>query len=146
MIGFAIGYQGRSAENLCDELRRHRVELLIDVRERAWSNRPEFRKTALARKLNDAGIGYAHVKDAGNPFRHRGGTVVSREECLRAYQSYLASSPDVLPALRQLMKARAALFCYESHTINCHRIVLIRELVRAYPAIRVISIEHKIVQ
>ncbi|HEX7153486.1 MAG TPA: DUF488 domain-containing protein [Thermoanaerobaculia bacterium] len=138
---FAIGYQGRSVQGLCEELAQRDVEVLIDVRERAWSNRPEFRKTALAQKLAAAGIEYQHIRDAGNPFRPRGGTTIDREECLSNYQSYLTNNPKVLTTLLHMLTKRSALFCYESHTANCHRGVLIAELARTYPALSCVEIE-----
>jgi uncharacterized protein (DUF488 family) len=140
-IFFAIGYQGRSMHGLSEELVRHGVEVLIDVRERAWSNRPEFRKTALSQKLAAAGIEYRHVRIAGNPFRPRGGGTIDREQCLSKYQSYLASNPEVLRTLLHILAKRSVLFCYESLAVHCHRGVLITELARAYPTLGCVEIE-----
>lgn len=139
---FAIGYQGRSVDDLCDELLDRGVELLIDVRERAWSNRPEFRKTALAEKLASRGIQYRHVREAGNPFRPRGGEAVDLRDCMRQYRRHLKTVPDLLPSLKATMsKLSAALFCYEAESDNCHRGVLLAQLQRSHPSLKVVHIE-----
>ena len=51
---FTIGYQGRRLDDLCGTLFNMGVEVLVDIRERAWSQRPEFRKRAFRLWLNEA--------------------------------------------------------------------------------------------
>lgn len=139
MLLYSIGYQGRSIEGLCARLAENSVEVLVDVRERAWSNRPEFRKGALAEGLRRVGIDYIHLRTAGNPFRPRRGIVVPREQCLLHYSEYLARSPDVVSSVAMLSRnSRPALFCYEAAAGECHRGVLIAALVKLTPDVRVV--------
>jgi uncharacterized protein (DUF488 family) len=124
-----IGYQGQSLAGLCEELRTLRVDLVIDVRERAWSNRPEFRKGVLSRALAEHGIKYQHMREAGNPFRPKAGEQIDAAECVRRYQQHLRSRPDVVIAIRRLSRRRrVALLCYEADSAACHRGVLLAQL------------------
>ena len=108
--------------------------LLIDVRERAWSNRPEFRKTALSLALANHNIEYVHVREAGNPFRPRGGDIVDAVECMTRYRRYLSSTPAVVESVTRLIRRRrGALLCYEAKSEDCHRGVLVDALRRTSP-------------
>ena len=87
------------------------------------------------------GIDYAHLKAAGNPFRPRKGIPIPRDLCLGQYSEYLANSPDVVSSIALLSKnRRPALFCYEADTRECHRGVLIAELVRLNPNVSVVHL------
>jgi hypothetical protein len=68
---FTVGYEGRSVDELLDELRAAGVERLVDVRELPLSQRRGFSKTALGDALREAGILYVHVKALGNPKPNR---------------------------------------------------------------------------
>lgn len=139
MLLYSIGYQGRSLEGLCAKLAENAVEILVDVRERAWSNRPEFRKGVLAGGLNRTGIDYLHLKAAGNPFRPRKGIPVQRELCLQYYSEYLANNPDVIASIELISRnKRPAFFCYEADANDCHRGVLIKVLASMNPEASVI--------
>lgn len=129
-VCFGIGYQGRSLADFCQALVDAEVSRLIDVRERAWSHRPEFRKGAMSQALEEHGIEYVHCKEAGNPHRPRAGEQLSAKKCLALYSAHLDEHPAVLVALTSLMQGhRAALFCYESTRDQCHRGVLMAALV-----------------
>jgi uncharacterized protein (DUF488 family) len=135
---FAIGYQGKSLVQLCDDLEASDVDLLIDVRERAWSNRPQFRKTALSNGLASRGIEYVHVREAGNPFRPRAGEVIDAAECMARYRGYLTATPAVIAMLLRVMRGRRpALLCYEADSSNCHRGVLLQTLQSSVSRFRV---------
>lgn len=135
---YAIGYQGKSVDALCERLSAAGVDVLIDVRERAWSNRPEYRKTALSHSLAARGIRYEHVREAGNPFRPRGTEKVDRDRCLKSYSSYIDSKPELVDTLRARARAeRVAFFCYEASSDDCHRGVLLDRILRKNKSYRV---------
>jgi len=138
VLCFSIGYQGRSIDNLCQELTRNQVTLVVDVRERAWSHRPEFRKGALARALAAVGIEYEHCRIAGNPFRPRNAQPANLTACKRRYASHLKKQPDVLETVESAVRRnRAALLCFEREKARCHRGVLLMELSRRNPALMI---------
>jgi uncharacterized protein (DUF488 family) len=60
------------------------VDVLVDVRETAWSHKPGFSKRGLEGALRVHGIAYVHARFAGNPKGLRVGAA-SHEECLRLY-------------------------------------------------------------
>jgi uncharacterized protein (DUF488 family) len=126
---WSIGYQGRSLDGLCAALAEAGVMVLLDVRDRAWSQRPEFRKGRLRDALEESGIRYEHFREAGNPYRPRRGEVLDFDECARKYRSRLDGVPEILDdAVERIEEEPAAVFCYESHRDFCHRGVLIQAL------------------
>ncbi|MCZ7686964.1 MAG: DUF488 domain-containing protein [Sandaracinaceae bacterium] len=125
----SVGYQGRSLDDLCATLVDAGATVLVDVRERAWSQRPEFRKTALKTALAKHGIRYEHCREAGNPYRPRQGERLSSEDCARRYRKHLDARPEALERVAELVgEGPVALFCYEATTGECHRGVLISVL------------------
>lgn len=126
---YSIGYEKRRIGEFCEALVRAGVTRLVDVRERAWSMRPEYRKRALAEALAEHGIEYVHCKVAGNPFRPKKGDEIDLTECEQRYAEHVAQDPSILGAVLSLVEAEpSALFCYEGHRSRCHRGVLLDEL------------------
>lgn len=126
---FTIGYEKRSLDEYVDLLLEHGVEVVIDVRETAWSHKPGFSKTAFAAGLQRAGIGYVHLRIAGNPKWLRE-AAATQEEVLHLYRSYLEGHPEVMEALDGTLgqlgvpHRRIALTCFERHPEDCHRSIL----------------------
>ena len=91
----SVGYQGRSVGELIDVLRQGGVEVLVDVRLNPISRKPGFSKNPLSQALAEAGIGYRHERELGNPRERtvtrstRSGT---RHTCGRADQRLTPSS------------------------------------------------------
>jgi uncharacterized protein (DUF488 family) len=141
LVLFSVGYQGRSLPSLCELLVQNAVKMLIDIRERAWSNRPEFRKGALRKGLETSGISYDHLKMAGNPFRPRNGQVIASSRCFEQYKEYLAASPEIAEEVLGIARhSRIALFCYEASASACHRGVLAAAVVHKCPELEVVHL------
>jgi uncharacterized protein (DUF488 family) len=135
---FSIGYERRKTDELCSTLVRAGVDLLVDVRERAWSQRPEFRRTAFATALRAAGVEYVHMREAGNPLRPASGAVADLAQCRSAYEGHLSEHPEVITTLTGLLAVRrVAVFCYEGHHTRCHRGVLLEALRARLPDLAV---------
>ena len=62
-----IGYESATQADVIARLKAAGVEVLIDVRAVAASRRAGFSKTLLAASLNEAGIGYVHLRQLGTP-------------------------------------------------------------------------------
>lgn len=124
-----VGYERRRLADLCEELRAAAVSVVLDVRAHAWSQRPDFRKGALAAAFNGVGIRYEHAPVLGNPFRPTtADPTPDRDACLASYRDHLRRS-GVESRLEALIpEGRVALLCYERSTSNCHRSVLIEML------------------
>lgn len=124
-----LGYQQRSIKEFIDLLVDADVDVLIDVRETAWSHKPGFSKSALQAKLAAAGIEYVHARFAGNPKRIRA-KASSHAECLALYAGHLKENRGVMRELEQLVGTHlgagkhVCLTCYERHPDDCHRGIL----------------------
>jgi uncharacterized protein (DUF488 family) len=130
---YTLGYQSLSAPLYLQSLVNAGVGIVIDVRENAWSQRPDFIKSNLGRALATVNIDYRHLKSAGNPSSNRKNARNARE-CLRRYRRHLRAHDDCLAELLTLVREAdsrgrpACLTCYERDTANCHRAILIEEL------------------
>jgi uncharacterized protein (DUF488 family) len=124
-----IGYEKRYLNEYIKLLLEHRVAVVLDVRETAWSHKPGFSKTAFSAGLRAAGIEYVHLPIAGNPKWLRNASA-DHADCLDRYREYLAGRPDVMVALDAVLAehgvatCRIALTCFERHPDDCHRGVL----------------------
>jgi len=125
-----IGYQGQSVELFLELLKEQGITLVIDVRENAYSQRPDF-SSSLRERLGNAGIGYEHQKSLGAPKSirqlHRHGE--NDEEFMRQYAGYLDAHRHVVDELvRRIEGQRVALLCYEQDPSQCHRTAIIAAL------------------
>ncbi len=136
----SIGYQGRTINDLIDLLLKEEVEQLIDIRENPYSRRKEFSKNALSKQLEDAGIKYIHIKQAGNPYRMEAN--LGLEQCLNRYYAYLQENKDILSEVDAALRERTSAFlCYEREHQMCHRSVLIRALEENGGELNIVKIE-----
>ena len=68
---FTIGYEGLDPERLTAALRTAGVTVLADVRAVANSRKRGFSKGALKTGLEEAGLGYAHLRTLGTVHQQR---------------------------------------------------------------------------
>jgi uncharacterized protein (DUF488 family) len=123
---FTIGYEQAKPAAVLDELRRAKIELLIDTRAVAASRRPGFSKRQLAASLDDAGIGYLHLQKLGTPAEGRAAARSGDTNALwRIYDKHIkkAEPQEELDELVSLIKSgkRIALLCYCRDPKTCHR-------------------------
>lgn len=136
----SIGYQGKSPIDLCSALEDHGVELVIDVRQRAWSYRPQYRKGALTATLRRRGIQYVHAAAAGNPFRPGNGHASGYESCAEHYREWIMRNPLILRKVHSLLTMHyAAVMCYEANSHECHRSVLLEVIDRCVGRVLVVE-------
>ena len=64
---FTIGYEQAKPAAVLNELKRAKIDFLVDIRAVAASRRPGFSKRQLAASLDDAGIAYLHLQKLGTP-------------------------------------------------------------------------------
>jgi uncharacterized protein (DUF488 family) len=110
------------------------VDLVVDVRLNAISRKPGFSKTALSKALADAGIGYKHAPELGNPGWNRPGFSGSPGEAEAARATYRELLRSEAAAARldciaeEVRKKRIALLCVEADQRACHRDIILREI------------------
>ena len=123
---FTIGYEQAKPAAVLGELKRARVELVVDTRAVAASRRPGFSKRALAAALDEAGIGYVHLQKLGTPAQGRQAARAGDLDALwRIYDKHIRTAPaqEALDELTALIKSgkRIALLCYCRDPKACHR-------------------------
>ena len=123
---FTIGYEQAKPAAVLNELKRAKVDLLVDTRAVAASRRPGFSKRQLAASLDENGIAYLHLQRLGTPAEGRQAARAGDTDTLwRIYDKHI-KTPEAQAALSELIaliKAgkRIALLCYERDPKQCHR-------------------------
>lgn len=120
-----IGYERAPLQGVIDRLQTARVELLIDVRAVAASRRAGFSKTLLGGSLNDAGVGYLHLRDLGTPksgrIAARAGRTAEMQAIFSEHMTTAAALGALEHAIAESRTRRVCLLCYEEDARCCHR-------------------------
>lgn len=130
-----IGYEGASMNDFLDALRDAKVELLVDVRAVTSSRRPGFSKNRLAATLDEAGIGYLHLRGLGTPAEGRAAARSGRHAEMRRIFGEHMKEPQAREDLDTLVGIvrsgrRVCLLCFEADAAHCHR-AIVADAVRA---------------
>jgi uncharacterized protein (DUF488 family) len=121
-----IGYEQALPNAVLGELKRSRVDLVVDTRAVAASRRPGFSKRQLAASLDELGIAYLHLQKLGTPAEGRQAARSGDFDTLwRIYDKHI-KTPDAQNALDELIallksSKRVCLLCYERDPNECHR-------------------------
>jgi uncharacterized protein (DUF488 family) len=123
---FTIGYEKAKLDDVIGELKRAKVEILIDTRAVAASRRLGFSKRALAAGLDEVGIAYIHLQKLGTPAEGRQAARAGDFDALwRIYDKHIKTpeAQDALADLAGMVKSgsRVCLLCYERDPNECHR-------------------------
>ncbi|MGH6963733.1 MAG: DUF488 family protein [Phenylobacterium sp.] len=123
-----IGYERATQADVIDRLKTAGVEVLIDVRAVAASRRAGFSKTLLAASLNEAGIGYVHLRQLGTPKPGRDaarkGRVAEMHAIFEDHMAEPAAQLELAKATEIIRDKKTALLCYEADHAVCHRAIL----------------------
>jgi uncharacterized protein (DUF488 family) len=124
---FSIGHSNHSAEGFADLLRKHDIEVLVDVRSYPHSRHaPQFDTGGLKALLARTGVKYLYLgRELGG--RPEGDEYYDAEG--HVLYARLASSPLFVEGIDRLQKGaqmyRVAVMCAEEDPLSCHRRVLI---------------------
>lgn len=125
---FTIGYEQRSGEECIASLVEAGVDTLVDVRERPFSRKPDFRKTAIEQRCRAAGLAYESWPRLGSTAHQRKQLWETRDfrTFARRYRDFArrrrAAELDQLAAVAA--KRTIALICYERAHETCHRSII----------------------
>jgi uncharacterized protein (DUF488 family) len=124
MALFTIGYESITVHQLVDELHRHRIRTVIDVRQNPVSRKPGFSRMALSDHLQHAGMHYEHAAIFGCPRVIRDDYKVNGD--WTAYQIEYAEhlqmlDADLVSLARRALRERCILLCFEANPLYCHR-------------------------
>ena len=130
---FTIGYEGLDPERLTGALRSAGVAVLADVRAVANSRKRGFSKGALKAGLEEAGLGYRHLRELGTPKSGREAARANDAALLhKIYCEEVLETAEGLAALESLTAAAAespiCLLCFERDPARCHRRILAERL------------------
>ena len=123
---FTIGYQLALPDAVLGELKRAKVDLLIDTRAVAASRRPGFSKRQLKASLDEVGIAYIHLQKLGTPAEGRqAARAGDLDKLWHIYDKHIMTrqAQVALGELLALIKSgkRVCLLCYERDPNECHR-------------------------
>ena len=130
---FTVGYEQAKPAAVLGELKRAKIELLVDTRAVAASRRPGFSKRQLAAALEEEGIGYVHLQKLGTPAEGRAAARGGDTDALwRIYDKHIRAA-DARNELRELITLikrgkRIALLCYCRDPKTCHRSRIVENL------------------
>ena len=127
---FTIGHSNHSLEMFIDLLQSHKIDVLVDVRSKPFSRfSPQFNKEGLEKTVKAGGIKYLFLgkelggRPQGSEFYDNYGFVL---------YSRIAESPLFVEGIDRLIKGiktyRVAVMCGEENPVNCHRRVLVGQV------------------
>lgn len=123
-----IGYEMNTQAQLIEKLKDAAVEVVVDVRAVAASRRAGFSKTLLSSSLNEAGIGYVHLRALGTPkpgrIAARAGKVAEMHEIFEAHLAEPAAQVELAKAAEMAKGKKIALLCLEADHDACHRSIV----------------------
>ena len=133
---YTLGYEGANVVDFIATLKRAGISLLLDVRQLPQSRRPGFSKRVLSEALKEAGIGYRHMRQLGDP---KPGRDAARRGDMAEFRSIFGAhlaSEEAQIAIRDAatvsQEEAVALMCYERAPKDCHRSIVaerIRDIV-----------------
>lgn len=120
-----IGYEGATLSDFLDTLEAAKVNVLVDVRDRAQSRKKGFSKTALTNALEERGIKYLHLKVLGDPKEGReaarSGNWKKFDKIYRGVMNTQSAKDAILEIVQIIENQSACLLCYERDHTTCHR-------------------------
>jgi len=127
----SIGYEGRSSVDLIRSLDDQKVAYLVDIRLNPISRKPGLSKTALASACDTGGLHYIHLRDLGNPKDNRDGFPGPDNVAAHTFRALTRRGPGraaIAHIANLATHANVAILCFERDEANCHRSVVIQEV------------------
>lgn len=121
---FTVGYEGKDIDGFLDDLMKHDIKRVVDVREVPLSRKQGFSKTSLRHKLEENGIDYIHIKALGSPSELRKKLYSDKdfEYFVEEYRKHLESCVAEIEELYRIVTERlSCLLCFERKHSDCHR-------------------------
>lgn len=124
MALFTAGYEGLDIDTFLERLSAAGIDKVIDVRQYPISRKPGFSKTAFSTKLNEAGIGYEHMRELGcpKPIREQYKLDGDWSHYTRGFCAYIDTQLEAVEhVLTEASRVDACLVCFEADATFCHR-------------------------
>lgn len=132
---YTVGYEGLEIDEFTQFLKRHKIQVVADLRKNPVSRKRGFSKRRLAEALALKRIGYQHFPQLGTPTAWRKlakEKKITRREMFQRYEREVLprGEPDLRLLSALLREKRVALLCYEAEAGDCHRTHVSRRLRR----------------
>ncbi|MGC9349025.1 MAG: DUF488 family protein [Anaerolineae bacterium] len=127
---YTIGHSSHATESFIALLRRHRIDLLIDVRSQPYSQwTHQFNREVLRQDLIEAGIGYRFMGDRlggrpNDPHMYDPGEERPNYRRMAESSSHQQAIDDLIAIAAQ---ETVAVMCSEGDHAKCHRHLLITQ-------------------
>lgn len=129
---WTIGYERVGQGAFIGALKDAGVKTLVDVREVANSRRAGFSKKFLAAALDEAGIGYVHMKALGTPKLGRLAARAGDHATMAKIFNGKLAEPESELALAELAdlarSGHVCIMCLEHDWKHCHRAIVAKRL------------------
>ena len=128
---FTAGYEGTTIHTFITTLQTNNVDCVIDVRALAFSRKPGFSKTALARNLESANIRYVHLPDLGTPkpIREKLKSTADYADFFKTMDAHLEGKQDAIEfAYKFVNENTCCLMCFEHLAEQCHRNIVANKI------------------
>ena len=119
---YTVGYEGLGIRRFIEILKDNGVKTLADARYNPFSMNPDFRQKKLVQHLEQAGMGYVHLKTFGIPSEIR----KSSQNPIAWYAKNV--KPNIKPSILDDLRQPVCFMCMESDLDNCHRKVILETL------------------
>jgi len=135
---FTIGYEGKTIERYLNQLIKHGIDILCDVRKNPLSRKYGFSKRSLQRFTEAVGVEYRHYPNLGISSMMRR-SLKTQEDYNRLFAQYertILSQGDVdLQHIISLLGKgkRVALTCFERDHRQCHRSRVANRIIEQVP-------------
>ena len=132
---YTIGHNGHGGlTGLINTLNDNDIKLVVDVRRKAWSAHPDYRKNALKNWLDDVGIYYVHIPEVApsnemrtwwNDILKKCSGTVTWNEWVKYIEALCTSEWELqVQCLAEYIKEiniTTCLLCAENSAEHCHR-------------------------
>lgn len=123
-----IGYERASLSDFLATLQLAKIDVLVDVRDRAQSRRPGFSKSTLSTALQEVGIQYLHLKELGDPKEGRDAARRGDYDRFRSIFTRVLETSEAKQAIDKLeslaTNSQICLMCFERDQAECHRTMI----------------------
>jgi uncharacterized protein (DUF488 family) len=135
---YTIGHSSQSIEAFMEQLQRHTVEVVADVRSRPYSARfPHFSREPLQASLAAAGLRYLFLGRELGARREETECYVGGKATYDSIAKLAAFAGGIDRLLTGAERYRIVLMCAEQDPLSCHRTILVcRELNKHAVSIR----------
>ena len=130
---FTIGHSDHELAKLVDLLRRHRVDVVADVRSQPYSARlPQFNKDLLERGLRENGIQYVFLGRELGARRDEPECYVDGQARYDLVAKTAAFAKGLLRVRNGVGEYNVPLLCAEKDPLTCHRTILVCRHLRGF--------------